>query len=83
MKSRFALFLLFVLIATLLLSACGGAAAPATQAPSGPGYIEEPMEAATELPAATEAPAMEMPALDSGLSEQSAAEEKAVGGGQP
>ncbi|HEX2994368.1 MAG TPA: DUF4349 domain-containing protein [Anaerolineales bacterium] len=81
MKSRFALFLLFVLIATLLLSACGAAAA-ATQAPSGPAYIEEPMEAATELPAATEAP-MEMPASDSGLSEQAAPEEKVVGGGQP
>lgn len=82
MKSRFALFLLFALIATLLLSACGAAAA-ATQAPSGPDYIEEPMEAATELPAATEAPAMEMPAFDSGLSEQPAPEEKAAGGGQP
>jgi hypothetical protein len=40
MKSRSSLFLLFVLVAMLLLAACGGAATPAPQAP-----------AATEAPA--------------------------------
>ncbi|RJP51422.1 MAG: DUF4349 domain-containing protein [Anaerolineaceae bacterium] len=34
MKSRFAVFVLFVLLGALILSACGGAAAPASEAPS-------------------------------------------------
>ena len=54
MKSRSGLFMLFVVIAMLVLAACG-AAAPATQAP-----------AATEAPVevfAAEAPAMEVPSV--------------------
>ncbi|HEY3474363.1 MAG TPA: DUF4349 domain-containing protein, partial [Anaerolineales bacterium] len=49
MKSRSGLFMLFVLIAMLVLAACGGAA-PSTEAPDV--FIE---------PAATEAPAMAEP----------------------
>jgi len=41
MKSRSVLIILFVLAATLLLAACGGAA-PATEASQGFGYAEEP-----------------------------------------
>jgi hypothetical protein len=47
MKSRSGLFILFVVIATIVLAACGGVAAP-TQPP--PTYVEE--LAATEAPAA-------------------------------
>ena len=50
MKSRSSLFILFVLVATLVLAACGGAA-PAIQAP------------ATQAPAATEAPAIAEPSF--------------------
>ncbi len=45
MKSRSGLFLLSVMIATLLLAACGAAAAPATQAPAA---TEAPMQQASE-----------------------------------
>jgi hypothetical protein len=54
MKSRSGLFMLFVLIAMLILAACGGGAPAATQA--APEYIEPA--------AATEAPAMEMPSYE-------------------
>lgn len=49
MKSRSGLFMLFVVVVMLVLSACGGGAAP-TEEIFGLGYAEEP--------AATEAPAM-------------------------
>jgi hypothetical protein len=52
MKSRSGLFMSFVVIAMLVLSACGAAAA--TEAPPDV-FLEEP--AATEPPAATQAPA--------------------------
>lgn len=51
MKTRSGLFVLLVLVAMLFLAACGGGAAPATQAP------------ALEAPAATEAPAMAEPSF--------------------
>jgi hypothetical protein len=71
MKSRSGLFIPFVLIGILLLSACGAAAAPAaTQAPAYAGRAEEPLEAAA-TEAATQAP-MEVPA-----------DQKALGAGQP
>ncbi len=76
MKSRSVLSIVFILIATVLLAACGARAA-ATQPPRG--YIEP---AATQAPA-TEAPA-EAPVFDSGLSPQSGApNEKSAGAGQP
>jgi hypothetical protein len=50
--------MLFVVIAILILSACGGAAPAATEAPLEPGYAEEF--------AATEAPVMEAPAYSEG-----------------
>ena len=56
MKSRSGLFMLFVVIAMLVLTACGAAAA--TQAPPEPGYVDE--YAATEAPA-VQAPAYEEP----------------------
>lgn len=55
MKSRSALFMLFVVIAMLVLAACGGAAPAATEAPPDTGYVEEF--------AATEAPAFEAPSI--------------------
>jgi hypothetical protein len=67
MKSRSGLFMLFVVIAMLVLAACGGAA-PATQAP-----------AATEAPVevfAAEAPVMEEPVAKEG---ESLAQDQAVG----
>ncbi|HET9911123.1 MAG TPA: DUF4349 domain-containing protein [Anaerolineales bacterium] len=72
MKSRSALFILFVLVAMLLLAACG--AAPATQL--SPDYEEE-------YAAATEAPAMEAPAFDEGLAQSGAPDEKSMLPGQP
>jgi hypothetical protein len=60
MKSRSALFMLFVVIAMLVLAACGAAAPAATEAP--PEYIEPA--------AATEAPAMEAPAYEEPLEKQ-------------
>ncbi|MGB8981367.1 MAG: DUF4349 domain-containing protein [Anaerolineales bacterium] len=48
MKSRSVLITLFVLVSTLLLAACGGAAAPATEASQGFGYAEEPPAALME-----------------------------------
>lgn len=63
MKARSGLFMLFVVIAMIVLAACG-AAAPATQAP-----------AATEAPAA-EAPFIEEPAAKNG---ESLAQDQAVG----
>jgi uncharacterized protein DUF4349 len=59
MKSRSALFMLSVLIAMLILAACGGGAPAATEAP--PEYIE---------PAATEAPVMEAPAYEEPVEKQ-------------
>ena len=53
MKSRSGLFMLFVVIAMLVLSACGAAAA--TEAPPDTVYMEEP--------AATEPPAFEAPSF--------------------
>ena len=58
MKSRSGLFMLFVVIATLVLAACGGAAPAPTEA--SPEFVEP---AATEPPAATEAPAFESPSF--------------------
>lgn len=58
MKSRSGLFVLFVVVATLVLAACGGAAPAPTEAP--PEFIEP---AATEPPAATEAPVFESPSF--------------------
>jgi len=55
MKSRSGLFMLFVLIAMLLLAACGAGAPAATEAPPEPGYVEEF--------AATQPPAMEAPSF--------------------
>jgi len=63
MKTRSGLFMLFVVIAMIVLAACG-AAAPATQAP-----------AATEAPAA-EAPFIEEPAAKNG---ESLAQDQALG----
>lgn len=60
MKSRSGLFMLFVLVAMLVLAACGGAAAPATQAP----LLERP--AATEAPAMPETYAAQAPAEKQG-----------------
>jgi len=65
MKSRASLFMLLVLVAMLVLAACGGAA-PATESPDV--YIEEP--------AATEAPAMP----ESFLAQESAAKNGEVEG---
>src|SRR5512138_1311205 len=70
MKSRSGLFMLFVLVAMILLAACG-AAAPATQAP-----------AATEAPAevfAAEAPVVEQPLAKEG---ETAPQDQAVGQAQ-
>jgi hypothetical protein len=66
MKSRSALFVLFVLVAMLLLAACGAAATPYE-----------------EYAAATEAPAMEAPALDEGLAQSGAPDEKSMMQEQP
>ncbi len=55
MRGRFSVFMLLLMIASLVLSACGGAAAPAA-----PPAAEAP---ATEAPAA-EAPAAEAPAAE-------------------
>lgn len=75
MKSWSGLLILFVLVATLLLSACAPAA---TQAPPDALYGEEPAEAATE------APATEPPAFENELFAQPGAlDEKALGGAQP
>jgi hypothetical protein len=58
MKSRSGLFMLFVLIAMLALAACGGAAAPATEAPAEAGAPPEIF--------AAEAPMAEQPAAKEG-----------------
>lgn len=55
MKSRSGLFMLFVVIAMLVLAACGAAAPAATEPPPNIGYVEEA--------AATEAPALEAPSF--------------------
>ena len=55
MKSRSGLFMLFVVVAMLILAACGGAAPAATEAP--------PEMDIFEKAAATEAPAMESPSF--------------------
>ncbi|MBN2115310.1 MAG: DUF4349 domain-containing protein [Anaerolineales bacterium] len=75
MKPRFVLFILFILIATLLLSACGAAATPASP---NAGYREEP--AATEPPAAMGEPAFQEEFLDQS---DASAGEKTMGGAQP
>ena len=73
MKSRSGLFMLFVLIATLVLAACGAPAA-ATQAPAAtavapdlyavePGYVEEPAPAAKEGESVAQDQAVGAPAL--------------------
>ena len=53
LRKALGLSALFLLLVT---TACGGAAAPSTEAPSGPDYNFEPA-ATYEAPAATEAPA--------------------------
>ena len=58
MKSRSGLFILFVLVAMLALAACGGAAAPATEAPAEAGAPPEFF--------AAEAPMAEEPAAKEG-----------------
>jgi len=58
MKSRSGLFILFVLVAMLALAACGGAAAPATEAPAEAGAPPEIF--------AAEAPMAEEPAAKEG-----------------
>ena len=76
MKSRSALFILFVLIGTLLLAACGAGAPAATQV--SPDYYDE------EYAAATEPPAMEAPAVDmEGFAQSGAPNEKSMGQDQP
>jgi hypothetical protein len=55
MKSRSGLFMLFVVIAMLVLAACGAAAPAATEPPPNIGYVQES--------AATEAPAFEAPSF--------------------
>ena len=58
MKQKLAMLLGLLMIASLVLTACGGGAAP-TEAPA------EPTEApATEAPEPTEAPATEPPAAE-------------------
>lgn len=72
MKSRSGLFLLLVVAATLVLAACGGAAAPT--------IMEAP---ATQVPAATQAPAMEAPfAANDQVLQAGAPAEKSASAGQ-
>src|ERR1041384_7171036 len=72
MKSRSDLFLLLVIAAALVLTACGGAAAPT--------IIQAP---ATQAPAATEAPAMEAPlAANDQFAQAGAPVEKSASVGQ-
>jgi hypothetical protein len=77
MKSHFKLLALFALIGGMILSACGGRAAPATERPA---MTEAP--AATEAPAMPESYAMEQPAaapqMDAG---SMAKDQSAMGGG--
>jgi len=69
MKSRSGLFMLFGLVAMLVLAACGGAA-PATQAP----------DLFVAGPAATGAPAMEAPAYaEEPLAKEGSPQDQAVG----
>lgn len=71
MKSRSGLFLLFVIATMLVLAACGGAA---------PRLIGA---AATEAPAATQAPAMEAPlTVNDQFAQAGAPVEKSIGQGQ-
>jgi hypothetical protein len=72
MKSRSGLFMLFVVIAMLVLAACGAPAA--TEAPPEPGYVEE--LAATEPPAFEPPSFAAEPAAKEG---QSVAQDQAVG----
>lgn len=75
MKSRSGLFMLLVVVAMLVLAACGGAA-PQWQAPPDIGFVEE---AATEAPA-VEAPSfVEEPAAKDG---ESLPQDPAVGQGE-
>lgn len=76
MKTRSGLFMLFVLIAMLVLAACGGAAPAATEAP--PEFIEAP---ATEPPASAgpEILVAEEPAAKEG---ESFSQDQAVGAAQ-
>jgi hypothetical protein len=75
MKSRSGLFMLFVVAAMLALAACG-AAAPATEAPVEPGYVEF---AATEAPVMEALSFAEAPAAKDG---ESPSQDQAVGQGQ-
>ena len=64
MKSRSCLFMLFVVIAMLVLAACGAAAPAATEPPPDIGYVQE--SAATEAPAFEAPPFAEEPAAKEG-----------------
>jgi len=72
MKSRSGLFMLVVVIAILVLAACGGAA-PASEPPSEPGFAV--------APAATEAPVMEAPMYEESEEKQAegAPQDQALG----
>ncbi len=60
MRKRVPVLLTALIIATLLLAACGGGATPtATPVPAAPAPAEEPTEAPTEAPEPTEEPAEE------------------------
>jgi arabinogalactan oligomer/maltooligosaccharide transport system substrate-binding protein len=59
MKSKLWMLLGLLVIASMVLAACGGGGAPATSAPEEPAATEAPATEAPEEPAATEAPATE------------------------
>jgi len=54
MKTKLSLLFSILVVASMLLTACGAPAAPATEAPAAPAATEAPAApAATEAPAAT------------------------------